>query len=69
MPQQDDKEGWINVNIVGYSAMPQQDDKEGLVGLMFKKKQAELEAGMTWSIFLNVFFKQKKIKEESKTFV
>ena len=49
--------------------MPQQDDKEGLVGLMFKKKQAELEAGMTWSIFLNVFFKQKKIKDESKTFV
>ncbi|XP_023338811.1 probable nucleoporin Nup54 [Eurytemora carolleeae] len=30
---------------IGYSAMPQQDDKEGLVGLMFKKKQAELEAG------------------------
>ena len=35
MPQQDDKEGCINVTIVGYSAMPgQQDDKEGLVVLM-----------------------------------
>ena len=46
MLQKYDKEGGINVNIVGYSAMPQQDDKEGLVGLMFKKKQAELEAGI-----------------------
>ena len=33
MPQQDDEEGWIDINIVGYSAMPQQDDKEGWINV------------------------------------
>ena len=37
--------------------MPQQDDKEGLVGLMFKKKQAELEAGKRWIMNLKHLFK------------
>ena len=36
----------ILIDCAGYSALPKYDDKEGLVSLVFKKKQAEVEAGI-----------------------